>query len=236
MGPINWLLRLRARAQPAPLLLPPPVVPTWFQIPTFQVPEFVTELEATYTAIIEWDYREFNATQVTEDAVSLTTYVAKETYAICEAELRVLAKKSYVFYKEEVAPVVVSLLDGDFQDHADFYSTAITLLVIILGAYIYYVKTLIPRDVRIRTALSACHEELKEAIKKTNFNPLLLRLAWSDAVTYDSSIGLRNWPYCGGVNGSIHFDNENFSNENAGLNKAILFLTPFKTKYKDLSW
>jgi hypothetical protein len=115
MRPLNWLLRSRN----ALLALPPPVVPpTWLElIASFDVDdvrnipmsEFVTELVATYTAIIEWDYREFNATLAAGYAVSVAIYVAKETYIYCEAELRIVATKSYVVYVTEIAPVIASL-------------------------------------------------------------------------------------------------------------------------------
>ena len=82
----------------------------------------------------------------------------------------------------------------------------------------------------------ACKKGLEIAIDSSNFNPLLLRLAWSDAVTYDSSLGNRHWPFCGGCNGSIRFDDEIQRKENAGLNKAINFLSPFHAKYKRISW
>jgi len=62
----------------------------------------------------------------------------------------------------------------------------------------------------------------------------MLRLAWSDAVTYDSTI--REWPYSGGVNGSIHLDSELSRAPNAGLQKAIALLTPIKNRFQNVSW
>jgi catalase (peroxidase I) len=79
-----------------------------------------------------------------------------------------------------------------------------------------------------------CHHDLTQIIIKNDCNPILLRLAWSDAASYDHSI--RHWPDCGGVNGSIHYDYELAHPSNAGLSKAIEILKPLKKKYHYVSW
>ena len=71
-------------------------------------------------------------------------------------------------------------------------------------------------------------------IKHTKCNPIMLRLGWSDAMTYDSAIA--SWPYCGGVNGSVRLDYELNLAPNAGLSKAISLLTPIKRKHRSISW
>lgn len=71
-------------------------------------------------------------------------------------------------------------------------------------------------------------------IKTSNCNPIMLRLAWSDAVTYDSAV--KRWPHCGGVNGSIRSDSELHLPANAGLSKAISLLGPLKKRFPAVSW
>lgn len=82
--------------------------------------------------------------------------------------------------------------------------------------------------------LVRCKDELTSFINKSNCHPIMLRLAWSDAVTYDSAI--KEWPYCGGVNGSIRLDSEVSRPANAGLQKAVALLTPIKTRFPRISW
>lgn len=47
---------------------------------------------------------------------------------------------------------------------------------------------------------------------------------------------VKEWPFWGGVNGSIRFDSELDLAANAGLRKAIDLLTPIKKKYRVISW
>ena len=108
---------------------------------------------------------------------------------------------------------------------------ATTSLLIIIG---YILFRLPSKEKRYHLDLLLCKEELAKFISKSNSNPLMLRLAWSDAVTYDS--GIREWPYCGGVNGSIRLDSELNRAPNAGLQKAIALLTPIKTRFPNISW
>jgi hypothetical protein len=82
--------------------------------------------------------------------------------------------------------------------------------------------------------LKACEKDLAEMISKSNCNPIMLRLAWSDAGTYDRNIS--DWPLCGGCNGSIRLDNELSQSVNKGLAKAIALLYPIKNRYPSISW
>jgi L-ascorbate peroxidase len=83
-------------------------------------------------------------------------------------------------------------------------------------------------------ALRACRSDLAAFIDEHNAAPILLRLAWHDAGTYDASVG--TWPACGGANGSIRFDPEMAHGANAGLSKALGYLKPFKARHATLSW
>eukprot|EP01036_Dinobryon_divergens_P025822 gene25822-34410_t len=81
-----------------------------------------------------------------------------------------------------------------------------------------------------------CVKDIESLIDTKNCNPLLLRLAWSDAVTFDCNSIRKEWPYFGGVNGSIRFDCELELPANLGLKKAITdLLTPIKRKYRSIT-
>lgn len=86
----------------------------------------------------------------------------------------------------------------------------------------------------LKKELSHCEEDLRSIIEKTKCNPILLRLAWSDAASYISTKHI--WPDCGGVNGSIRFKNELNLKYNKGLQKAITLLEKIKEKYPNVSW
>ena len=83
-------------------------------------------------------------------------------------------------------------------------------------------------------SLKKCRDDLRAFIDEVNCHPILLRLAWHDAGTFDNTIG--TWPQCGGANGSIRFDVEMSHGANAGLKKALTYLEPFKERYANLSW
>jgi len=87
-----------------------------------------------------------------------------------------------------------------------------------------------------RQKLRLLRDELRDFIDKINCNPILVRLAWHDSATYDRTIGVSNFPLCGGANGSIRFASELRHGGNAGLQKAINYLKPFKQKYPEISW
>eukprot|EP01038_Epipyxis_sp_PR26KG_P009413 gene9413-12678_t len=100
--------------------------------------------------------------------------------------------------------------------------------------YLFLTTIFTKPEKKLEKDLRQCYKELVDLIIRTDSNPILLRLAWSDAVTYDSAI--MEWPYCGGVNGSIRSDYELDLPTNAGLSKAISLLTILKKKYKTISW
>ena len=65
-------------------------------------------------------------------------------------------------------------------------------------------------------------------VNKMNCNPILLRLAWHDAGTYDKS--KTDFGDRGGANGSIRFSPEVTMGANNGLDKAVKYLEPFKAE------
>jgi L-ascorbate peroxidase len=85
-----------------------------------------------------------------------------------------------------------------------------------------------------KTDIEACRGELRQLIDTTNCHPILIRLAWHDAGTFDQTKG--RWPECGGANGSIRFDVEMNHGANAGLNKALGYLRPLKEQFPVISW
>ena len=90
------------------------------------------------------------------------------------------------------------------------------------------------RGKRKITRLLACQRDLVDMISKSSCNPIMLRLAFSDAGTFDKNI--RSWPAMGGANGSIRFDGELTQPSNAGLSKAIALLQPVKKRNPTVSW
>ena len=90
----------------------------------------------------------------------------------------------------------------------------------------------------LKLALLKCQEDLIVMMSHHNCQPLMLRLAWSDAMTYDvCSVSIKGWPHCGGCQGSIRFDRElDITRVNAGLSKAFVYLQPVKDKNKLVSW
>jgi len=82
--------------------------------------------------------------------------------------------------------------------------------------------------------LRALKKELFDFVDKMNCNPILVRLAWHDSGTYHKDI--KEWPACGGANGSIFYSPEIDRGANNGLSKAVRFLEPFKDDYPLVSW
>ena len=73
--------------------------------------------------------------------------------------------------------------------------------------------------------LESCRGDLRAFIDEMNCNPIIVRLAWHDAGTYDKP------RETGGADGSIRFDEELGHGANAGLSKAIRYLKKFKDAY-----
>ena len=88
-----------------------------------------------------------------------------------------------------------------------------------------------------KTAASAAHvadlkkaqSMLRDLVAEKNCMPLLVRLAWHDAGTYNQDAANAGaWPAGNGAIGTIRFDKEITAGPNAGLDKAVRFLTPIK--------
>mmetsp|Transcript_1024 Transcript_1024/g.2442 ORF Transcript_1024/g.2442 Transcript_1024/m.2442 type:complete len:235 (+) Transcript_1024:130-834(+) len=82
--------------------------------------------------------------------------------------------------------------------------------------------------------LLQCKEELRRFTEENLCGPILLRLAWHDAGTYDKRVS--EWPQCGGANGSIALSDEIKHEANAGLAKGVFYLKRFREKYPNISW
>lgn len=72
--------------------------------------------------------------------------------------------------------------------------------------------------------------DLRALISSKNCAPIMLRLAWHDAGTYDVNTKT------GGPNGSIRFEEEYSHGSNAGLKIAIDLLEPVKTKHPRITY
>lgn len=89
----------------------------------------------------------------------------------------------------------------------------------------------------MESILRALRNDLWWLMEEHNCNPLMLRLAFHDAGTYDKNIGIGEWPRCGGANGSLRFRKESSQDSNAGMAKAINLLKHVKVNYQDsVSW
>jgi L-ascorbate peroxidase len=106
--------------------------------------------------------------------------------------------------------------------------------VVLVCTFLLYLKFKPTKEQRYERALESCRKELLNFIEKSNCGPILLRLAWTEAVSYDAAIA--QWPLCGGVNGSVRFDSRLNEEANAGLSKAISLLTPIHRKHQTVSW
>jgi len=90
-------------------------------------------------------------------------------------------------------------------------------------------------SVEVKTQqLAGAKAALRELIDQTNANPIMVRLAWHDSGTYDSSI--KEFPKAGGATGSIRFDPEIHHGANAGLTNAVKLLEPIKQKFPAVSY
>lgn len=77
---------------------------------------------------------------------------------------------------------------------------------------------------------------LKDRIHAKSCGPILLRMAWHDAGTFDKNDG-RPWPEPGGAIGSLRSDEEIHAAPNAGLKKGInVYLMPIKNQCPEISW
>ncbi|CAN1234339.1 L-ascorbate peroxidase T, chloroplastic [Linum perenne] len=82
--------------------------------------------------------------------------------------------------------------------------------------------------------LKSAREDIKEILKSKFCHPILVRLGWHDAGTYNKDI--EEFPRRGGANGSIRFDIELKHAANAGLVNALSLLQPIKEKYSGVTY
>ncbi|XP_076914569.1 putative L-ascorbate peroxidase 6, chloroplastic/mitochondrial isoform X2 [Bidens hawaiensis] len=82
--------------------------------------------------------------------------------------------------------------------------------------------------------LKSAREDIKDLLKTTFSHPIMVRLGWHDAGTYNKNI--EEWPQRGGANGSLRFDVEQKHAANAGLVNALKLLQPIKDKYAGVTW
>lgn len=82
--------------------------------------------------------------------------------------------------------------------------------------------------------LHGAREAVKDLIKSKFCTPILIRLGWHDAGTYD--INIAEFPKRGGANGSIRFKPEIDHGANAGLASALALLAPIKSAFPNVSY
>ncbi|ONM17335.1 L-ascorbate peroxidase S chloroplastic/mitochondrial [Zea mays] len=82
--------------------------------------------------------------------------------------------------------------------------------------------------------VKAAREDIRELLRTTHSHPILVRLGWHDAGTYDKNI--EEWPQRGGANGSLRFDVELKHGANAGLINALKLIQPIKDKYPSITY
>ncbi|KAG5601247.1 hypothetical protein H5410_032617 [Solanum commersonii] len=82
--------------------------------------------------------------------------------------------------------------------------------------------------------LKSAREDIKELLNTKFCHPILVRLGWHDAGTYNKNI--EEWPQRGGANGSLRFEAELKHGANAGLVNALKLLQPIKDKYSAVTY
>uniref|UniRef100_A0A453K723 L-ascorbate peroxidase n=1 Tax=Aegilops tauschii subsp. strangulata TaxID=200361 RepID=A0A453K723_AEGTS len=82
--------------------------------------------------------------------------------------------------------------------------------------------------------LRGAREDVKQLLKEKSCHPILVRLGWHDAGTYDKNIS--EWPQCGGANGSLRFEIELKHAANAGLVNALKLIQAIKDKYAGVTY
>ncbi|KAM7514832.1 hypothetical protein LguiA_004415 [Lonicera macranthoides] len=82
--------------------------------------------------------------------------------------------------------------------------------------------------------LKSAREDIRELLKNLFCHPIMVRLGWHDAGTYNKNI--EEWPQRGGANGSLRFEIEQKHAANAGLINAIKLLQPIKDKYPGVTY
>ncbi|KAG5544456.1 hypothetical protein RHGRI_017022 [Rhododendron griersonianum] len=82
--------------------------------------------------------------------------------------------------------------------------------------------------------LKAARDDIKDLLKTTFCHPIMVRLGWHEAGTYNKDI--EEWPQRGGANGSLRFEVELKHAANAGLLNALKLLQPIKEKYSGVTY
>ncbi|CAA7013422.1 unnamed protein product [Microthlaspi erraticum] len=82
--------------------------------------------------------------------------------------------------------------------------------------------------------LKSAKEDIKVLLRTKFCHPILVRLGWHDAGTYNKNI--EEWPQRGGANASIRFEPEIKHAANAGLISALKLIEPLKEKYPNISY
>ncbi|CAF2065453.1 unnamed protein product [Brassica oleracea] len=82
--------------------------------------------------------------------------------------------------------------------------------------------------------LKSAKEDIKVLLRTKFCHPILVRLGWHDAGTYNKNI--EEWPQRGGANGSLRFEPELKHAANAGLVNALKLIEPVKEKYSNISY
>lgn len=83
--------------------------------------------------------------------------------------------------------------------------------------------------------LLGARDEIDRLLREKACGPVMVRLAWHDAGTFDVNIKAE-WPKAGGANGSIRFDPEIQHGANAGLQSAHNLLLPIKEAFPSVSF
>lgn len=82
--------------------------------------------------------------------------------------------------------------------------------------------------------LRAARADVEELIRGKHCHPIVLRLGFHDAGTYDPSAG--EWPRCAGATGSIRLNPEIQNGSNAGLKAAVDLIEPIKQRHPAVSY
>ncbi|KMZ64358.1 Ascorbate peroxidase [Zostera marina] len=82
--------------------------------------------------------------------------------------------------------------------------------------------------------LKSARDDIKKLLDSTFCHPILVRLGWHDAGTYDKNV--EEWPKRGGANGSLRFEIELKHAANAGLVNALKLIQPIKEKYPRITY
>lgn len=80
-----------------------------------------------------------------------------------------------------------------------------------------------------RSALLQARDKVDDLIRSKQCGPILVRLAWHDAGTFDVNLD-QEWPGAGGAIASIRFEPEILHGANAGLANAIKLLEPIQAE------